>query len=641
MNDKIKILYIDDYDLDRELVRDALEREHGGFELTEASNMQAFERLLKTQVFDVVLSDFNIAGFEGLQVLQAVRAHNPSIPVIIVTGTGSEEIAVNAMKQGATDYVIKRPQHIRKLPQTIFAALEKQTLRDQRTESEARIRQQHHFLQSLMDAIPMPVFYKDTLGLYIGCNLAFADFLGKSKKEIVGKSVYDIFPRDLADYFHAMDLKLLDQPGSNQYESQIKGGDGSLHNVLLNKATYTDEKGIVSGLIGAMIDITQRKEMEKRLQQSQKMEAIGTLAGGIAHDFNNILSAILGYSELALDEVETGSGLEDDLQEIYVAGKRAKDLVGQILAFARQTDDALTPLQIKPLAKEVLKFIRASVPAIIEIKQNIQSDAYIMGSPTQVHQILMNLCTNAVDAMADTAGFISIDVIDIKINDTPLVSGLNLKSGDYIEIKVSDAGTGISQEIIGSIFDPYFTTKLSGEGTGLGLAVVHGIVQAHGGRITVDSTVGKGTTFTVWLPITQKMKIHQGYILEELPTGSEKILFVDDEVPICKMGGQMLGRLGYSVTTKTSSLDVLALFKSNPDDFDLVITDLMMPDMTGEQLAVEMIKIRSDIPIILCTGYTQKISENSASKTGIKAFVPKPIIKADLAKIVRKVLDEI
>ncbi|WP_459916898.1 sensor histidine kinase [Desulfocicer niacini] len=301
----------------------------------------------------------------------------------------------------------------------------------------------------------------------------------------------------------------------------MQGGDGALHDVLLSKATYTDGKENVVGLIGAMLDITLSKEMEKRLQHSQKMEAIGTLAGGIAHDFNNILSSILGFSELALDAVETGSDLEDDLQEIYVAGKRAKDLVRQILTFARQSDDAFKPIQIRSLAGEVLKFIRASLPATIKIKQRIQGDAYVLGSPSQMHQVLMNLCTNAADAMADKGGFLCLDMVERHQNKTPLISGLTLEPGDYIEIKLTDTGVGIDPDILGSIFDPYFTTKPPGEGTGLGLAVVHGVVQAHGGKICVESTPGKGTTFTVFLPITQQKKDHQGYVPEPLPTGSK------------------------------------------------------------------------------------------------------------------------
>ena len=288
--------------------------------------------------------------------------------------------------------------------------------------------------------------------------------------------------------------------------------------------------------------------------------------------------------------------------------------------------------------KEVLNFIRSTIPTIIEIQEDIKSESLILGNATQVHQVLMNLCTNAAYAMEDSGGTLNISLKDVFVDKNKLSIGM--KPGDYVEIKVADTGTGIPPDIIDSIFEPYFTTKAHGEGTGIGLAMVHGVVESYGGQISVESQLGKGTTFTIHLPITKKQSAQDDYVPEELPTGTERILFVDDEATIAKMGSQILERLGYSVTTRTSGIEALELFRTKPNDFDLVVTDMTMPNLTGDKLAVELMKIRPEIPVILCTGYSKKISDETASEIGIKAFAYKPVVKADLAKSVRKVLDE-
>jgi len=396
----------------------------------------------------------------------------------------------------------------------------------------------------------------------------------------------------------------------------------------------------VTGFTCFVSDITKRKQLEGQLRQSQKLESIGNLAGGIAHDFNNILSSIIGFTELALDDATKGTPQEDNLQEVYTAGKRARDLVKQILAFARQSDEEQRPIQVNIIAKEVLKLIRSTVPTTIEIKEDIENHSLIMGNSSQVHQLFMNLCTNAAHAMEKTVGILEVGLTDVEHNDQAPLPLLGLKSGNYLKITVSDTGTGISPDIIDSIFEPYFTTKGAGEGTGMGLALTHGIVESYAGKITVDSELGKGTVFSIYLPITKKREDYQPYEKEKLPSGTERILFIDDELPIAKMGSQILEQLGYRVTVRTSSVEALELFRSKPNDFDLVISDMTMPNMTGDELAIELIAFRSDISIILCTGYSKKIDDEKAAKIGIKAFVYKPVVKADLATTVRKVLDE-
>ena len=646
MDAKIRILYIDDYELDRELVRDSLEKEHGGFVLTEASNKPEFEALLKNHEFDVVLSDFNIAGFEGLQVIEIVRTYDARIPVIIVTGTGSEEIAVKALKQGASDYVIKRPQHIRKLPQTILAVLERQDLVTKRVQAEKALVQSEYLLRILVNTIPDLIWLKDQNGVYLSCNPMFECFFGAKKAEIVGKTDYDFVERDLADFFRANDRKAMAVNKPSKNEEELTFADNGYRGIFETiKTPMRDNSGELIGVLGIARDISELRNaeneklrLERQIKHHQKMESIGNLAGGIAHDFNNILSSILGFTELALDEVSKGSSLDDSLQEVYSAGKRAKDLVRQILAFARQSDEKKSPIQPSTITKEVLQLIRSAIPTTIEVRQNLKSDSWIMGNPTQMHQVLMNLCTNSAHAMEDSGGVLDVNVNDVVIDKKEELIGM--RKGHYVEIKLSDTGIGIPPEIIGSIFEPYFTTKGPGGGTGMGLAMVHGVVESYGGKIAVDSQVGKGTSFTIYLPVTKRRSTKDVYAIEQLPIGKERILFVDDEGPIAKMGSRLLEGLGYSVTTRTSSIDALELFRTEHHDFDLVITDMTMPNLTGDKLVIELMKIRPDIPVILCTGYSKKISEETASALGIKAFAYKPMIKADLAKTVRKVLDE-
>jgi len=433
---------------------------------------------------------------------------------------------------------------------------------------------------------------------------------------------------------------------SRTLELEMYHKDGSIIWVEVTASFLHDDAGNVVSILGASREITERKQaeeennkLEARLQQAQKMEAIGTLAGGIAHDFNNILTAVLGYTELALDDAENETILHKNLQEVIVAGNRAKDLVKQILAFSRQADQELKPVQVELIVKEAVKLIRASLPSTIEIELNLASKSAALADPTQIHQVLMNLCTNAHHAMSENGGVLTVSLRDVRIDSGFESRKLDLATGGYMCLQIQDTGHGMPEEVRARIFDPFFTTKDRDKGTGMGLSVVHGIVKSHGGAITVHSQPGKGTSFAVYLPLIQTEQKPVVQTAAALPTGDERILFIDDEKTLVDLGRQMLERLGYKVVCRTSSIEALELFKSRPDHFDLVITDMTMPNLTGDKLTRQIMRIRADIPVILCTGFSEQICEKSAKDMGIREFILKPLVMDKLARTVRSVLD--
>ncbi|MBI5578960.1 MAG: PAS domain S-box protein [Deltaproteobacteria bacterium] len=388
-------------------------------------------------------------------------------------------------------------------------------------------------------------------------------------------------------------------------------------------------------------DITAQKKLEDQLVQAQKMEAIGSLAGGIAHDFNNILSVIIGNSEILDLTNAVESSAKDSLSQIMAAAQRAKQLVKQILAFSRHTKQEKHIINLKPIVKETIEFLRSSLPAAIQLKYHLDPNSgQVLADTTQMQQVLMNLCTNASHAMETEGGVLEIDLRNVELAEEDVRFESEVEAGGYARLTVSDTGHGIDPTILSRIFEPYFTTKEQGKGTGLGLSVVHGIIKSYGGMIRVYSEMGKGTSFRVYVPLAGDLAMSEAAPPGPLPTGDERILFVDDEPVLADISRRMLGRLGYRVEVRTSPVEALEAFRANPGKFDLVITDMNMPQMTGLKLARKLTEIRPGTAIILCTGFSDQANEERAQAMGIRAFLLKPMVMRDLAEAVRKALDE-
>ncbi len=479
------------------------------------------------------------------------------------------------------------------------------------------------------------------------CNRQFAILFGyNGPDEIMGKRTNCLLSWESWEQSEKMFRTVENSLGSTPYRLELKGikKDGTLFDIeVLENSILYKNKPAAEGIV---IDITARKKgeeerqkLEEQLRQAQKMESLGTMAGGIAHDFNNMLSAIMGYTELTLSLLREGSREESNLKKVLSASTRAKELIQQILIFSRKSEKERNPIRLGEVASEALKLMRSTLPTTIEIYQdlNVNLDP-VMANKSEIHQIIMNLCTNASHAMREKGGVLCVTLKEIELGLDSLVQK-NMEPGLYNQLTVTDTGHGMTPDIIERIFEPYFTTKKEGEGTGMGLSVVHGIVKSCGGEITVYSEPGRGTTFHVFLPVIKTGEyISQKDVWVPIQGGTERILFVDDEPILVDMAREMLGKLGYSAECRTSSVEAFEFFKSNFERIDLVISDQTMPHMTGIQLSRKIREIKPRIPIIISSGFSDAVNEDTYKIQGINGFLMKPIVLKDLARMIRSVL---
>ncbi|MEW6290620.1 MAG: response regulator [Thermodesulfobacteriota bacterium] len=507
----------------------------------------------------------------------------------------------------------------------------------ERIQTEKELRNAKEEWEKTFNAIRDVVCIQNAEMKILRVNQAVTTLFGLDPKDVVGKHCYEIFRGGLGVCPGCPTLAAIEDLKPHRsimhHEAQ-----GRIFEVSVSP--IVNEENRLEGIVHIAKDITEQKRIETRISHSHKMEAIGTLAGGIAHDFNNILSAILGYGELAKMRIPTDSPAREDIKGVILAGLRAKELVNQILAFSRKTDHALLPVHIQSVVKEAMKLLRASIPANIDFQMRFNAQyCNILADPSHIHQVIMNLVTNAYHAMQEKGGILSVS-----LKKTGLMNHVipDLKAGLYIELEIGDTGHGIPPEIREKIFDPYFTTKELGKGTGLGLSVVHGIVKSYGGAITVDSLVGKGSIFRIYFPMIDMHPAEQRMVAMEnsFETGTERIMFVDDETAILKYSWKTLEAFGYQVSSFTNANDAWHAFSSHPDDFDLIITDMAMPNMTGIELSRKILQLRPAMPVILYTGHSETITKEKAKTYGISEFLLKPITPSELLRTIRNVLDE-
>ena len=520
----------------------------------------------------------------------------------------------------------------------------------ERKKMEENQRQSEERYRNILESIEDGYYEVDADGRILFFNNSLCKMLGYTSSELWGMNAENLM--DEENSRKMMETAAWVYKTGKSYKAfdwELIRKDGSVCHVEASISLNRDSDGQPSKLYGIARDITERKKNEaekenlrSQLRRSQQMEAIGTLAGGIAHDFNNILSSVIGYAELSMADTQKETRIHGNLSRILEAGNRAKDLVRQILTLARDGNEEFTPVSVVPMVKESVKLLRSTLPATIKLQESINDNGSMIvnANPTQLHQIIVNLATNAKYAMGEDFGTLEISVEAVSIDESEAKQPREQKPGDYIKLAVKDTGNGISPEIRHKIFSPYFTTKERGVGTGLGLSIVHGIVKKHRGHINVYSELGKGTAMQVFLPLAKGAELtrQRERVDKSLPPGKENILLVEDEQFIAELEKEYLERLNYQVTARTSSVEALEAYRAMPGKFDLVITDMTMPNMTGDILARRIKDIRPEVPVILCTGFSENINGNDKN-SDIDAFLMKPVTRAEMANTVRSVLD--
>ncbi len=660
-------IFIVDDELENIQTISSLLKRHG-YDVRAAREGWTALSILNATPADLILLDIVMPGMNGYEVCaelkQRVRTRN--IPVIFISALDDVSDKNKAFKAGGVDYIVKPFQEeevlmrlhthlsLSALRKNLQQRVEARTyelmaanaeLREEiavRRQAENRLRRFSVAIESAAEDI----IITDRDGVIEYVNPAFEQITGYTAEEAAGKTPGILKSgRHDAAFYNAMWQTLLNR---KTWKGRLvnRKKDGTLFEQDANISPILDAAGEISGFVSVKRDVTEQEMLKKQLIQAQKMEAIGTLSGGIAHDFNNILGGIIGYMELAIEEAaelpQKRGKLVRYLERTLEAGNRAIHLVKRILQFSRRDMSTMNFLDVRPLVKETVKLLRAALPSTIDVKLNLAAENdVIFADPTQIHQVIMNLCTNAYQAMRGAGGRLGVSLENVRLTEVKRFHTMTVPPGEYLKIAVTDTGCGIPAESLDRIFEPYFTTKAPDEGTGLGLSVTLGIVVSHGGLIEAESAPGKGATFSVFLPVDRTERPALRVIDDDAPAGNgERVLMVDDEDFFLDAIQEHIEMLGYAVTAVQRSPDALAMFRADPTRFDLIITDQTMPELTGVQLVREIRRLNQTVPVILCTGYSETVTAETAQKFGISKFLLKPVHRSDLAKAMHDALQK-
>lgn len=631
----IDVLLIEDNTIDIFIIEKMLAEAEGlSFNVESMSLLQEGLERLGQKKFDVILADLGLPDSERTNTFEAVYSRGYDIPIIVLTAHDDEEFALKAIQSGAQDYLLKGEMSFNLLIRSIRYAIE-------RNRSEKAIRESKEEWERTFNAIDDIITILDQNMRIVRANRTLDVNIGT--EDMIGKYCYEIF-RDRAAPCPECPREDIIRKNDSLAEDLEYVYMGKTFQISLSP--LFDKNNAFIGFVHVAKDISEKKKMEVQLRQTQRMESIATLAGGIAHDLNNILFPIYGYAEMTLNLMNENETVQRNLKRVLEAAERGRIMVQQILTFSRQQEDdkERKPWKIQPIVKEALKLLKGSLPSTIDIRWNIDDRCgSVLAEPTQIHQIVMNLCTNAYHAMRETGGILDVSLNEVVLGPDDAAFYPDMTPGPHLKLGVSDTGRGMEKSEMEKIFDPYFTTKEKAEGSGLGLSVVHGIVKDHDGHITVYSEPGQGTAFHVYLPLVADIENVRPNVENTsglLPAGrGEHILLVDDEESIAEMLKQRLEILGYQVTPRTSSSKAVEVFRESPEKFDLIFTDMTMPQMTGVELSTKARRIRPDIPIVLCTGFSELITEEKAKAIGIQGYIMKPVAIKEMAEVVRMALD--
>ncbi|ADK81342.1 ATP-binding response regulator [Sediminispirochaeta smaragdinae] len=622
MSELLRVLLVEDSDEDAELFQRVLQREGFELEITRAVNAKEFSAFIDQKKYDIVVSDFQLIDTNGFKILEIFNTRHLDIPFITVSGRVGEENAVRLMRKGARDYVMK--DQLSRLAPVIRRELEEYRARRENEYFERKLKESEAKFSQVFRFSPDPVVITDDKLIIREINYSYLAMFGLMIDEVVGRKIDTLAMWEKHENFIHYLLKMhlgAHSPSTECNMTDAEGKERTIHWSLKSIQVNDEELLLWNGR-----DLTELKQLEGKLQQTERIHAIGTLAGGIAHDFNNILAVIYGYAEMGLSNSEGKPRFHRYFSEIIRSSDRAKELIKQILTFSRMEEGKRDIIDPAPIVKEALKMIRATIPSTVELKAHIESGHHILANISHIHQIILNLCTNAAYAMKKKPGTLRISLDSIE---------------NFCRLQVQDTGVGITPETMKRIFLPYFTTKDVNEGTGLGLSVVHGIVEKYKGSIDVASKPGEGTCFTILLPLSHGDD--ENNITDEEPNNTlsnirtdQKILIVDDEPSIVNYLQELLSSSGISVDSETKSIEALKRFLSvPPQTYATVITDQSMPTMTGTELAYRLRKYDPAISFIFITGNEESIPESVIRDLGQGIILSKPVSSGDLLQTLR------